>query len=112
VFVLFKLYAAQEDTIFVLTVIILVFLYFFLQLPRCFRVVLIYRVRPHVFGFNPRNWFCFSASLQEWTNKNAIGIEEHACAQLERKPLSCFEIHAFIKILTPISAAFLASVFD
>jgi len=44
--------------------------------------------------------------------KNAIGIEEHACAQLERKPLSCFEIHAFIKILTPISAAFLASVFE
>jgi len=31
---LFKLYAAHEDTIFVLTVIILVFLYFFLQLPR------------------------------------------------------------------------------
>ena len=29
VFVLFKLYAAHEDTIFVLTVIILVFLYFF-----------------------------------------------------------------------------------
>jgi hypothetical protein len=40
VFVLFKLYAAHEDTIFVLTVIIPVFLYFFLQLPRCYRVAL------------------------------------------------------------------------
>jgi hypothetical protein len=95
-----------------LTVIILVFLYFFLQLPRCYRVALISRVRPHVFGFNPRNSFCVSASLQEWTNKIAPGTAQLACTHLHRKPLLCFGIHASIRILTPISAAFLASAFD
>ena len=35
-----------------------------------------------------------------------------ACSHLHHKPLLCFGIHPSIRILTPISDAFLASAFD
>ena len=37
------------------------------QFPHCLRAALILSVRPHCFGFNPKNSLCFSRSLKKWT---------------------------------------------